>query len=107
MEVYEGAGEGRREYPPLEGNGHKFLYFSLAHYKAAASPNISDITANTPRNTIQVGEKEKYVSMKRRNACTVKMAGTTLTSYINNQNALYTAIFAAQTDKRTTSDLNH
>ena len=24
-----------REYPPLEGNGHKFLYFSLAHYKAA------------------------------------------------------------------------
>ena len=30
-----------REYPPLEGNGHKFLYFSLAHYKAAASPSCT------------------------------------------------------------------
>lgn len=49
MEVYEG---GAGEYPlPLLGNGHKFLYFSLAHYKARFPPqlhNISDITANTP-----------------------------------------------------------
>ena len=49
MEVYEG---GAGEYPlPLLGNGHKFLYFSLAHYKARFPPqlhNISDITANIP-----------------------------------------------------------
>ena len=55
-------------------------------------------------------EKKKNISQwkeGRRAHYTVDLAGTTMTSCINNQNARYNAIFAAQTDKRTTSDLNH